>query len=358
MSLAYLVWGCLTALISCLVTRNLCSTASFFYLPDHPNKRSLHVAPTPRTGGLAIFFSVVVVLSIIFILKLFYFSMQFDLDKIQTGSFFWLGVGIFFVAGVSFWDDRRGLLSGVRLFFHLWTASILVLGAGLLLEKISVPFVGNVSLNPIIAIPLTVLFLTWMANLYNFMDGMDGFAGGMTLFGFSFFGIIFWVHGNTSIAIISFLISGSMGGFLAHNFPPAKIFMGDIGSIPLGFLAGAFSILGVRNRAFDIWVPLLIFSPFIVDATATLFLRIKSGQKIWEAHREHYYQRLVLMGWGHKKTVLSEYVLMLACGLSAVLYLQLSDVLRFFLLLSWFVIYVFLGRTINVLEKRHLKHAK
>ena len=203
------------------------------------------------------------------------------------------------------------------------------------------------------AVPLTILFLMWMINLYNFMDGMDGFAGGMTVLGFGFLSYLAWKGGHQFFAILSLFIMGAAGGFLFHNMPPARIFMGDVGSVSLGFLAGAFAVMEVHDGLFDIWVPVLIFSPFIVDATVTLFRRLLRGEKIWLAHREHYYQRLVLAGWGHRKTVLAEYCVMMACGISALFYSEGRESLRLILLLGWVAIYLSLAYSVRVIEERY-----
>lgn len=111
--------------------------------------------------------------------------------------------------------------------------------------------------------------------------------------------------------------------------------MGDVGSVSLGFLFGSLILLGVRNRAFDLWVPLMLFSPFIVDATVTLIRRAVRGERIWLAHRTHYYQRLVLLGWGHRRTVLTEYVLMALCGMLAWGYQMADDRTRWIVFGSW-----------------------
>jgi len=117
----------------------------------------------------------------------------------------------------------------------------------------------------------------------------------MTVLGFGFLGYV--ARGSDSlIPLIAILTVGASGGFLVHNKPPAKIFMGDAGSIMLGFLAGSLSVIGMHKGLFDFWVPVLIFSPFIVDATVTLFRRLLMGEKVWKAHRKHYYQRLFWLG--------------------------------------------------------------
>ena len=117
--------------------------------------------------------------------------------------------------------------------------------------------------------------------------------------------------------------------------------MGDVGSAPLGFLSAGLSLWGIRDEIFPAWVPLLVFSPFIVDATVTLVKRLLKGEKVWQAHRSHYYQRLVQLGWGHKKTVLVEYGLMAAVGLTALCLTRIPDQEIVMLgLVSWGGIYL------------------
>jgi UDP-N-acetylmuramyl pentapeptide phosphotransferase/UDP-N-acetylglucosamine-1-phosphate transferase len=156
-----------------------------------------------------------------------------------------------------------------------------------------------------------------MTNLYNFMDGSDGLAGGMTVFGFGTYGIAAALGGDVGLAAFSACVAASAAGFLVFNFPPARIFMGDVGSIPLGFLAGALGALGWESDVWPLWFPFLVFAPFIVDASVTLARRLWRRERVWEAHRDHYYQRLVQMGWGHRRTALAEYALMAAGGSAA-----------------------------------------
>jgi UDP-GlcNAc:undecaprenyl-phosphate/decaprenyl-phosphate GlcNAc-1-phosphate transferase len=174
-----------------------------------------------------------------------------------------------------------------------------------------------------IAVALTALLLTvWMTNLFNFMDGSDGLAGGMALFGFTFYGIAALFAHNETLAMLNFTIGAAALGFLYYNFPPAKVFMGDAGSITLGFLVAAMGLWGWQQECWAPWFPLLVFSPFIADASVTLVKRTLRGVKITEAHREHYYQRAILLGWGHRKLALVEYVLMLVNGVLALLALN------------------------------------
>ncbi len=116
--------------------------------------------------------------------------------------------------------------------------------------------------------------------------------------------------------------------------------MGDVGSAMLGLLAAAFSLWGISDGIFSWWFPVLVFSPFVVDATVTLIRRILNRERIWEAHRSHYYQQLVQSGWGHKKTVLAEYTMMICCGVSGLLAQLCNEpALTAAVLLAWAVVY-------------------
>jgi UDP-N-acetylmuramyl pentapeptide phosphotransferase/UDP-N-acetylglucosamine-1-phosphate transferase len=116
------------------------------------------------------------------------------------------------------------------------------------------------------------------------------------------------------IAAASLVLACASAAFLAVNFHPARLFMGDVGSVPLGFLAGALGILGWHEAAWPLWFPMLVFAPFACDATLTLLKRIVRRERVWEAHKEHYYQRLVRMGYGHRGTAWIEYAAMAGCA--------------------------------------------
>ena len=267
----------------------------------------------------------------------------------STGWWILIMTGV--ISVLSFIDDRRGLQIGVRFGVQLLAAAILVIGSGLILLSTAVPMLGVVSWEWIAA-PITILFLVWMANLYNFMDGMDGFAGGMTVIGCGLLGFLGWQAHHPVISVIATLQSVAAAGFLVHNFPPAKIFMGDVGSVSTGFLAAALMVLGCRDGVFDLWVPIIVFSPFILDATVTLARRVLRHEKVWEAHRDHYYQRLVLSGWGHRRTVLAEYGVMVLCGGCALLYQYASEEWRLVILGFWGVLFVSLAFAVRGVEQR------
>jgi len=163
------------------------------------------------------------------------------------------------------------------------------------------------------------LALAWTTNLYNFMDGSDALAGGMAVIGFGAYALAAYLFGAQTLAALCAALAAAALAFLAFNWHPARLFLGDVGSVPLGFLAGALGLQGWAIGAWPLWFPLLVFAPFMCDATLTLVKRLLRREPVWRAHREHYYQRLVRMGFGHRGTALIEYAAMAACAALALL---------------------------------------
>ena len=228
---------------------------------------------------------------------------------------------------------------------HLVAAAVLVVGA-FRVRELSMPGWGW-AWPPAVGVVVGVLLVAWMINLYNFMDGMDGFAAGMAVAGFGTFAILGWRAGEDIFATLNLVVVAAAAGFLLLNLPPARIFMGDAGSSLLGFLAGAFMLWADHDGIFPLRISVVVFSPFIVDATFTLFRRLAKGDKVWEAHRSHLYQRLVQAGWGHRRTLYWEYVLMIACGVLGLLAAEALPTLEWFIFsiaVGLYVVYGFVVR--------------
>jgi len=317
----------LAFVVTWCVTRQCCRPGSWLHFLDHPNERSLHATPIPRTGGVGLMAGVAAASLLVWLAG--------GVGRVLVGAV----VGALALAGLGLMDDRRSLPARLRLLVQ-----VLVAGVFLML------------LAPAGGWALGVLFLlglVWMANLYNFMDGSDGLAGGMALFGFAALAWAARLAGQVPLAVVCAGIAAAAAAFLCFNFHPARIFMGDAGSVPLGFLAAALGIAGREAAAWPLWFPLLVFSPFIMDATVTLLRRALRGEKVWQAHRSHYYQRLVRMGAGHRGTALAAYALMAATGLSAVAASQLEFSLQCGTITMWLLIYVILGWRIDRAWRRH-----
>jgi len=201
---------------------------------------------------------------------------------------------------------------------------------------------------------IAALAIAWMINLYNFMDGADGIAGGMAVIGFGAYGAAALAGGDFLLAATSLSIAGAALGFLLFNFPPARVFMGDVGAIPLGCLAAVLDLAGWQRGAWPWWFGVLIFSPFIADASLTLAKRLMRGARVWRAHREHYYQRLIQSGWSHRKTAYAQYTMTLGCAAIAFAGMRQSAPVQALVLGSVAVAY---GALALVLEKYFTRYA-
>lgn len=288
---------------------------------DHPNSRSLHTISVPRTGGLGIVLGILV-------------SWAFLPATLPLP----VPLGVALLALISFADDIFDLPVLGRLLMHGIVA--VWLSIALLFEA-----------HGWMTVTLITVAIIWMINLYNFMDGSDGLAGGMTLIGFSCYGLAAWLAGNESFAMINFCVAAAAAAFLLFNFHPARIFMGDAGAVPLGFLAAALGVTGWTNELWPLWLPVLVFSPFIVDASVTLAKRALRGEKIWQAHREHYYQRIVQSGFGHRNTALLGYILMFAVGISALGVMRQDAAVQLGVGTAWAIFYLIM----MLVSERYLK---
>ncbi len=313
--------------VAALATFYLIKFSATVRILDYPNTRSLHTEPVPRTGGIAILGTLVVGI----------LALTLQDRLLDTGYLLFSCAAV--VALVSLLDDRFKLPVVLRLFVQASMAAT-VTGLGFAAQEIALPGTA-IALPGAAGFLLSLFFVVWMVNLYNFMDGSDGLAGGMAVIGFACYGLMGWRAAHEEFAVLAVLVAGASCGFLIFNFPPARIFMGDAGSTLLGFLAAGFALWGARDGIFPLWAASLIFSPFIVDATLTLLKRCRRGLRIWDAHRDHYYQWLALR-CGHKRVALSAYGLMTACAVSAWVSHSFSGTGQQALLGVWAMIYVLL----------------
>jgi len=268
-------------------------------LLDYPNERALHHRPVPRGGGLGILAGIAVAL-------VWFAHFRPDLWKQAFVVLFGFAVllGLF-----SFIDDLRSLSPLWRLVGQGVLSGVFLKASGWWLREVPVP--GFHFSWPLwLGVIVTWLWLVWMVNLYNFMDGMDGFAGGMAVWGFGTLSILSWWAGDKAFSSFCAVVVLASLGFLVWNFPPARIFMGDVGSTALGFLAAGAVLYADVNQRFPFWMGAAAFSPFIADATITLLRRALRRERVWLPHRSHYYQRLVCAGWGHRRTMLVGYITM------------------------------------------------
>jgi len=281
-----------------------------------PNERSLHVVPTPHGGGLAIVISWYVGISILFLSGI-----------IEKNLYFAFLSGVILTI-VSLIDDLIGLKITTRLFFQFVTAitAFVFLGG---LRQLIIP---GIEMNYLYVVyPLAIVGMVWFINLFNFMDGVDGFA---SLEAITICLVIYFLSGS----VINLLLIACISGFLFWNWPKAKIFMGDVGSTQLGFILVVLGIYFHNTYQFSILNWIMLSSPFWFDATLTLIRRWRNGEKLGEAHRKHAYQRIVQAGFSHLKVnmfllIINSFVVIIILIYREIKFLQIP---LFILTLSFF----------------------
>ncbi len=263
--------GLLAALLTWLMRRYALSSRFL----DWPNARSSHSVPTPRGGGVAI----VVAFLVGVLVSELVFGASVSWGLIEAG------IG---VAAVGLIDDRGHIPARWRLLAHF-------VCAGWILYSIGIPPLdwldSTIDLGAFGAL-LAILYLVWMLNLYNFMDGIDGIAGVEALTAGMSGALAYTLAGGSLIGgwLPAALLAAAAAGFLVWNFPPARIFMGDVGSGFLGLMLGAISLQAAVERPILLWCWLVLLGVFVVDATVTLVRRMLRREQVYEAHRSHAYQ--------------------------------------------------------------------
>jgi UDP-N-acetylmuramyl pentapeptide phosphotransferase/UDP-N-acetylglucosamine-1-phosphate transferase len=270
------------------------------------NDRTLHATPIPRVGGIAIWAGMVA-------------AVWFVAAPPTMAQGVW-GAPWLLLFLVSLRDDMKSVSIAVRLGVHAIASAWFAIA---LLD-------ANASIAWIV---IAALVTAWSLNLYNFMDGSDGLAAAMAIVGFAAYGAVLAFRDEPSA--LPFSIAASTVPLLVVNRPPARMFLGDVGAVPLGFLAAALGIGGIAGGQWPAWFPLLVFLPFAADATATLARRMIARERFWQSHKSHYYQRLHQLGAGHAGTLAAYTALMIGCAGTAVVCACLMPQWGLAALLAW-----------------------
>ncbi len=268
----------LAAFLSFLLTGIATWYAGRRGLLDHPGERQSHTVATPRGGGAGLVAALLIVSLLI---------------GGGSSSGFWVQCvvpAVVVLALTGWWDDHASLGAGFRFFIQLAVSFYLLWCA------------ANAGwVQGVIPVIMSVLFVIWMTNLYNFMDGSNGMAGLQGIFAASVLAALFYVSGDHYFALLTLLLAACCVGFLPWNLGRARVFMGDVGSLALGFLFAVFLLYGTATGAFDYPLALMVMLLFLTDATLTLLLRVIRGERWYNAHRQHLYQRLIAHGWTHTR---------------------------------------------------------
>jgi UDP-N-acetylmuramyl pentapeptide phosphotransferase/UDP-N-acetylglucosamine-1-phosphate transferase len=249
------------------------------FLLDRPNERSSHAQPTPRGGGLAIVIAVTAAVAVF----------------VGPGPMRTLLVAGLFMAVLGFLDDAFALPVWPRLLAQIAFAAWIAWAIGPI-RALSVPGAFEVGFGPV-AIPATVIWIVGVTNFFNFMDGIDGLAAGQSVLSAVVVVIAGWSTGASTAAMA---IAGGCVGFLIYNWSPARIFMGDVGSMMLGFLLASLPLLAPAARRPDaVFATAIGLALFLLDPTFTLARKLSRGDRIGQSHRDHTYQQLVRVGEMH-----------------------------------------------------------
>jgi len=343
-SLGFLTgWLCLV-IISAAATRLMIK----FRVLAIPNARSSHATAVPSSGGVGIYLSVILGLGV--------FSFLYAESDFRSLIFFILLGGSILALG-GFLDDIE-LASGIRakLGFQI-LGSLVVLIGGIKFDSIYLPFFGVIEFGWA-GYPLSLIWIIGMTNVLNFMDGLDGIAGGCTAIAMTFLSVIFLSIGSFDLAIFSAIVTASSLGFLFFNFPKARIFMGDCGSQFLGFLVGVTAILlaGTTNDGALWFIVPLLFVHFLFDTICTFIRRWRRGENVTQGHRSHLYQLLNRLGYSHQFVSTLHFLFSVVVGISALFVLTLSVDLRMGIFVPVGVIlFIYLVLVTRTSDKSHLK---
>lgn len=255
------------------------------HILDHPNERSLHSVPTPRGGGLGI---VVLVIGTALVFGL--------VNGFDRQSLVYVVAGIL-LAWLGWQDDVRSLSSRMRFVAQALAVTLAMLGLGYF-TSVTIPLFGELNLGWV-GIPITFLWILGLVNAYNFMDGIDGLAGGVALsagLGWMILSSTFGGLENSLAFWIALSIAAGSLGFLGHNWPPARIFMGDVASTFLGFSFAVLPLISAKQGGDPLMFGTAVLWTFVMDAGLTFIRRLANREDVFAAHRTHLYQRLVSSG--------------------------------------------------------------
>lgn len=332
------------AAISLFATPMIKKIAIRYDVVDIPkDERRVHKKPMPLMGGLAIYISII-----------FAFLIFTPIDKGLLATI--AGGTIILISGII--DDSKGLSPKGKIIFQLVAAIILIFGE-VKITGFTNPFSKTGDIIPLngFSIPITIFWVVGITNTLNLIDGLDGLAAGVTMIASLSFLFVANQFGPMSIMIMSAIIAGACLGFLPYNFYPAQIFMGDTGSLFLGFILASLSIEGVMKSVATIAVvvPILILGVPIFDATFAIFRRLLSGKSIVEADDGHLHHKILKIGISQKKTVLILYLISGIFGLFAVLIAKANSKNAVLLSMVIFIIALLTARKVGLIGNKKEK---
>ncbi len=311
---------------------------------DTPNHRSSHTSPTPTAGGIAIVTTFFLGMGIIYLVA----------DKTMITQKFFMGFTFssLLIAGMSFYDDYKQKPLALRLITQM-VAILAVMAFGIVINRIDLPFLSNAA-SGAGGYLITFVWILGLTNAYNFMDGLNGMAGGNAVITSLFLCLISFSQGSNFTYIVCYTLIAGTSGFLIFNFPKGKLFMGDVGSTFLGF---TFATLAIISSLYDnahtsfLVVPLLLFH-FIYDTFFTFIRRFIAGENVFQAHRTHLYQLFNRLGYSHTIVTLSYCTMGLVQGLGAMWMIKIPGVQRLLIFIPYLIFQIIFSIIILYFAKK------
>ena len=340
-------------LVNTILTPLLIKLSHKFSWYDSNDKRKIHTGNIPRIGGLGIFVSFVA--AILFFLVISKFT-SLRLNSISKYKHLALVFGFFIITFLGVIDDFISLRAWQKFLIQISAALIVSIG-GFNFQLFYIPFTGFSIPLYVFSHVLTIFWIISLCNAINLIDGIDGLAGGVSGIAVLFYGIIFYITGNFTAAAISFSLLGGILGFLIYNLPPAKIFMGDSGSLLLGFSLAVIPLVNNKHPVSSevIFLPLIILVIPIMDMIAAILRRKRRGVPVFSPDREHIHHKLMDFGLSNKKILLTIYFYSVIAGITGLFYTTLSPDGGFILL---FVLWSFFIGLFTVLHYKNQRRKK
>ena len=309
---------------------------------DIPNERKVHIKAIPRSGGIAVFFS-------FFIAYLF---IEKTYNPFTDNIFLYLFISLFMIFILGILDDFMDLKAKTKFVFQILIALFYTLNVHCITE-IHFPFFNEPIFLGFLSIPFTVIWIVAITNAFNLIDGLDGLSSGLAaISAFTFF-IVSLNLDNVIVSILAIILAGTLCGFLFFNSNPAKIFLGDSGSLFIGFLLASISVLELKQVAVTSFVtPILIFFIPISDTVYAIIRRKLKGEPIFQADKDHLHHGFLRLGFSQRKTVLLIYLFTLILSLGAIFSLMVAINFSILILLVYMVLFQFIARKIGMFPKK------
>ena len=305
---------------------------------DHPDQRKTHKQAMPLLGGFAIYLAFWITAGVVL-----FFS--------QGGGRFWgLFWGSTLILLLGLYDDIKGVSFRIK-FAGQFLAALILLAYNIKIEFITYPFDGNIIFLGIFVVPLTLLWVVGVTNAVNLIDGVDGLAAGVSVIAAV---VMFAYTGGDFplLAILCLILAGASLGFLPFNFPPARLFLGDTGSLFLGFMLAGFSIMGATKQVAltTLIIPVLILGLPITDTFYVMWRRFKNGRSIFQADRSHIHHKLLALGLTPRQTTVALYLISLYFGGAAIFFSHFTTTLAFYFIPVIFLLFLLVLKRLDALN--------